>query len=228
MKASEESEKKLKSYYEEEFARSNEYHAQLIGKMQELLRIVGESESLYQNFPGAMARLEQRIKQLSTSQFQVKILERNIKEEGKEADIETVKLKAILSQKEADVTYLSQQQKLLAKSKEHHEKRTLALQQEVQRLKDQHQAALESTAKSVKASCELQTSQLSEEVAKLKEQLLKANASLDKAHELEKVYQEEIELLKTELAKALSQFSLLEKEIVTAGSAHNVRQRVTA
>jgi len=222
MKASEENEKRLKEYYEGEFDKSNKYYSQLINKMQELMRAVNESESLYEKFPGAMMEIEQKIKQLNTNHFQIKILERAVKEEGKEADIEIVKLKAILSQKERELSYLKEQWNSLHTNKEYYEKRILELEEMLNKEKEESRAMIETTKSNIEANALLKLNEQSEEISKLKEQLLKAEETLVKAQELDKIYKEEIKLLRDELAKALNQFASLERELVTTGTTQNV------
>jgi chromosome segregation ATPase len=191
--------------------------------MQELIRAVNESENLYGKFPGTMMEIEQKIKQLNTNQFQVKVVERAVKEEGKEANVEVIKLKAILNQKERELSYLKEKLKSLNSSKEHYEKRVYELEETLNKEKEQARTIIETTKSNIEATMLLKLNKQNEEISKLKEQVIKSEAILSKAQELDKMYQEEIKLLKDELAKALNEFGSLERELLSTGSIHNVR-----
>ena len=195
---------------------------QLIGKMQELIKVVNESEKTYVTFPGAAMKLEQKIKQLDSFQFQSKVFDRNLKKVGEEANIELTKLRNVLTQREEEMTSLKEQMNVLSKSKDYYEKLTHSLQEQLKEEKNQSKINLENIKTSLKTETEFEVKKYYEENLKLKEQLFMSNSNVKKLQELEELYQHKISLLKEELSNALNRFTNLEKELYSTGNLHNV------
>ena len=223
MKTQEVNEEKTRVRYEEELRRKDAYNAQLVSKLQELIRAITTSEKFYETFSTNSNVLLQYMNKFTEEQRDKYLFSSSDGEKSaEEGETEMKSLKETVTHKEEELERVRKELKFWQGQSNYYNKWAEEMQKQLSQEKTQRLKELEQLRATLKNTFESELEQEKARFATLNQQYIQIYEQLNKYQELEKMYAEQTRFLKEELAMITLKFEGMRKEIIETGVFHNV------